>query len=391
MKILMLSSYLPYPLYSGGHIRLFNLLKELSDKHEITFVCEKRDYQTEEDLLEVKKYCKEIFAVNKKKQWTISNILQTGFSSSPFLSVGHSNKSLKYKLRELLAVNKYDLIHIETFYVAPNLPRNVFGQIPTVLAEHNIEYLVYKRFLKISPAVVKPFLMIDVEKIKYWEKWFWKKVTKLVAVSEEEKMLMNREDVEVVPNGVDIDSFKFIEKDNEKDKRILFIGDFRWIQNRDSISWILKDIWPIVRNEIKAKLWIVGRKIPGSIKETYSASDVIFDENASESTPEIFKKSSVLLAPIRVGGGTSFKILEAMASGVPVVTTNLGIEGIKAIDKREVMVADTSEELVNLVKNLFKNDTLYTNISKNARKLIEEKYNWKKIGRKLEEIYENVI
>ena len=205
MKILMVSSYLPYPLFSGGHIRLYNILKLLSEKHKITLICEKRDWQTEEDVLEIKKVCEHVETVERKKQWTVQNIIKTEFSLSPFLIVGHANKDMKKKIKKALEKENFDLIHIETFYVMQNMPKT---DIPIVLVEHNIEYLVYQRFANMAPIFVQPLLFLDVLKLRYRERYFWQKATKLVVVSEAEKKFIKRKDVALVPNGVDIEKFK---------------------------------------------------------------------------------------------------------------------------------------------------------------------------------------
>lgn len=97
MKILVISSYLPYPLFSGGHVRLYNLMRELSRNHEITLVCEKRPFQKKEDLDEVKKICKEVITVDRGKQWSISNVLKAGFSKNSFLVTGHTSLELQKK------------------------------------------------------------------------------------------------------------------------------------------------------------------------------------------------------------------------------------------------------------------------------------------------------
>src|SRR3989344_210895 len=139
MKILVVSSFLPYPLDSGGHVRLYNLVKELSQKHEIALICEKRKYQTEEDIEKLKKFCKKVVVVDRKKQWSIKNVLKTGFSLYPFLLIGHKNQEMNRVITDELKEKSFDVIHIETFYVMQNLPQ---VSIPTVLVEHNIEYLV---------------------------------------------------------------------------------------------------------------------------------------------------------------------------------------------------------------------------------------------------------
>jgi len=393
MKILLVSSFLPYPLFSGGHIRLYNILKLLSKNHEIYLVCEKRNYQTWQDLENIKKFCKKVIAVDRKSQWSLINIVKTGFSRMPFLLIGHSNDEMKKNISLLLQNNKFDLIHVETFYVMQNLPKT---QIPIVLAEHNVEYLVYKRFADKAFLPLRLLLYLDVLKLKYWEEKYWKKATKLVAVSKVDRKIMSkkRKDVEVVPNGVDIDKFKVQSskfKVNKKEKTILFIGDFKWIENVDSVRWILKDIWPKISGKWKMengklKLWIVGRNIPDSIKKLTKDKNVIFDENAGWDTSKIYQKADVLLAPIRVGGGTSFKILEAMASGVPVVTTPLG-NAISAKENEKILIADNASEFYEKIINLLNNQELYKNIAIKARKFIEEKYDWEKIVGKLEEVY----
>ena len=133
----------------------------------------------------------------------------------------------------------------------------------------------------------------------------------------------------------------------------------------------------------------MGRKIPDSIKKLTNDENVIFDENAPNETSEIFRQADLLLAPIRVGGGTSFKILEAMASGTPVVTTRLGIEGIEAKNNEEVLIADDKEGLSDLVVEVIQNEVLYKKIAQKARLLVEEKYDWKVIVKKLEEVYKS--
>lgn len=388
----MVSSYLPFPLFSGGHIRLYNLIKNLSENHEITLVCEKRDFQTEEDVIEVKKICKKVITVVRKKQWSVLNILKTGFSMDPFLIVGHTSEELKLAIRDELVRQNYDVIHVETFYVYQNLPK---VSIPVVLVEHNIEYLVYQRYAKIANPLLKPFFYADILKLKRKEQEVWKKVDKLVAVSNTEKRLMKRADVSIVPNGVDTNNFKFRSFSQiPNEKRVLFIGDFKWLQNRDALEFILKEVWPNIVGKLEAvskntdlKLWIVGKNIPQNLKSLANAKNIILDENNKEETSLIFRKSYILLAPLRVAGGTSYKILEAFASGVAVVTTNLGIEGLEAKNNTHVLSGETPFQLADSVCNLLLDHSLYKRITLNARKFVEEKYDWKKITKKLEEVY----
>nr|MBI5455974.1 glycosyltransferase family 4 protein [Candidatus Levybacteria bacterium] len=400
MKILMVSSFLPFPLFSGGHIRLYNLIKNLSNNdHEITLICEKRQFQTQEDINEVEKICKKVIVVGRLKQWSVSNILKTGISKDPFLVVGHTNNQLKLAIQDELVREKYDIIHVETFYVYQNLPAGKVGlpkvSIPVVLVEHNIEYLVYERYAKLANPFLKPFFYLDILKLKKIEQQAWERADKLVAVSNADKKIIKRADTFIVPNGVDTDSFLFRSFQHvPQEKRILFIGDFKWIQNQDALEFILKEVWPNIlaklstlSKDIDLKLWIVGKNIPEDLKNLAKAKNIILDEKNNQETSLIFRQSYILLAPLRVAGGTSYKILEAFASGTAVVTTDLGIVGLEAKDKTHVLSGETPFELADLVCNLLMDHSLYKRITLNARKFVEDKYDWKKITKKLEEVY----
>ncbi len=397
MKILVVASYLPFPLHSGGHVRLYNLLKELSKNHKLTLVCEKRSFQTEKDVIEVKRYCEEIITIDRKKQWSIQNVLKTGVSSSPFLVTGHTLSEMKSVLIQKLQEKTFDIIHVETFYVFQNLPKTY---IPTVLVEHNIEYSVYEKFVKKASKILQPILALDVIKLKRIEEEYWRQATKLVAVSKDEKMTMSqiRSDVSIVPNGVDISYFNNAwkkVKSKEKTKHILFIGDFKWIQNRKAVEWILDDIWPALQlraknGELRTKLWVVGKNIPENFKSR-GTPDIIFDENAPDETWKIYQKADLLLAPLVVGGGSSYKILEAMASGVPVITTELGATGIDAKDGKELLVRETPEAFAQALEYLLINKDVYETLRKEGKKFVETNYNWKEIAKSLEDVYKNAV
>lgn len=389
MKILVVSSYLPFPLYSGGHIRLYNILKRLNKNHEITLVCERRDYQTQKDISEVEKICRKVISVPRKKQWSFSNILKTGFSAKSFLLTGHDLPEMKSIISKLLASNKFNLIHVETFYVAQNLPQT---SLPVVIGEHNIEYEVYRKYADSIQFFLKTLLKIDIAKIKNAEENTWKNARAVVAVSSQDKEIIEEfnKNTFLAPNGVDLRQFTL--NDSRKTKStVLYIGDFKWVQNRDAVRFILEKIWPSLTAENKKlKLWVVGKNIPEDLK-VLGGENVFFDENAPDDTSEIFKKADILLAPLRVAGGTSYKILEAMASGVPVVTTKFGASGLNAGNDKELIIADDKEEIIEGVERLLGDKKLFNEVAKNARKLIEDKYDWDKIVLGLEKAYEELV
>ncbi len=393
----MISSYLPFPLHSGGQVRLYNLIRELSDKHEITLVCEKRPHQTENDIKELEKICKKVITVTRKKQWSIENVVKAATSSHSFLVTGHTHLEMQRKIQELFLKEKFDVIHVETFYVMQNIP---VTSLPIVLVDHNIEYHVYKRFMSRAPLLAKPLLAIDISKIKKEEQASWRQATKVVAVSEEDKKVMQNAGLEpeLVSNGVNIEQFAYkptnrlLTEKSFATRKVLFIGDFKWLQNKDSVSFILKEVWPLMRSKNNLKLWIVARDIPDSIRSLSNDPSVLFDTQSSvKPTPEIFQEADVLLAPIRVGGGTSYKILESMSCGTPVVTMPMSANAISATDGENIMVGRVPNELAEKTLQILDSQKLYAKIAQNGRKLIEANYSWKEIAKELEKVYKGVL
>lgn len=391
MNILLISSYLPFPLHSGGDIRLYNLIKLLGQEHTITLICEKRSFQTQEDIDAVKRICRNVITVPRKKQWSLRTILKSGFSSHSFLFTGHQHEEMKYAIKKALEKDSYDLIHVETSYVFQNVPQT---SLPIVLVEHNVEYMVYQRFLEKSPFFLRPFLALDVKKIQAEEEKCWKKATHVVAVSQKEKEIIEKTGVKVtlVPNGVDLEAFQYKKNMSAtKEKRILFIGDYKWMQNRDSVRWIVSDIWPRIEKETESTvlLWLIGRSMPEDILKL--KHDRVIVEGASDRpAAELFANAAVLLAPIRIGGGSQYKILEAMAVGTPVVTTSTGAEGLRVLANDELLVADTSSELAKKTIALLTDEKLSSQIAKKARLVIEDQYSWEQITHTLEKVYKEI-
>lgn len=392
MKILMISSYLPFPLFDGGSVRLYNLIKELSHTHEITLICEVRPRQSQEDIKELEKICKKVITISRKKQWSLQNILKAGISKNPFLIVGHTLLKMRNVISKELSTYSYDLIHVETSYVMQNLPPT---ELPVVLVEHNIEYMVYDKFRQQALLPLRPLLNIDIGKLRRVEENFWQRATQVVTVSDVDKKIVEKTGIsaETVFNGVDLAKFKLKDRDSfgQSPKQFLFIGNFKWLQNRDAARWVLQDIWPKIKEKTTGEivLRVVGRDMPDDIKN-WKDSLVVIEENSDRSTEEIFAESFALLAPIRIGGGSQYKILESMAVGTPVVTTPLGLSGLNVSGSDDLLVGKTEEDISEIAANLVGNSKLYKKLAANGRRKIEDEYTWGKIAKKLDKIYQEV-
>ena len=391
MKILMLTPYLPFPLHSGGQIRSYNLLKNLSKKHQVTLFSFIRSSTEKKYIKELKKHCHKVKVFKRRKAWDPRNIILSALTPYPFLVSIYLSSSVKKAVAKELNSQTYDLIHAETFYVMPNLPNSV--SLPTLLVEQTIEYLVYQRFIENSKLFfLKPLLYFDVFKIKFWEKHYWQKATRLVAMSVSDKNMMSKsvkhKKVDVVANGVDVEHFNKVKPQKPTIPTILFVGNFKWLPNKDAAKFLVTKIWPKIKEKLpQAKLWIVGRNpTPDIINLSQRGSINITGDIDDIRTA--FSRSHLMLAPIRNGRGTKYKVLEAMASRVPVVTTRLGIEGIKAKDS--VIVAESADNLASNTIKVLTNPKLAESMAKEAQAIVYQSYNWQSISRKLDQIYKQL-
>ncbi|MFH1244051.1 MAG: glycosyltransferase family 4 protein [bacterium] len=386
----MLTPYLPYPLVSGGQIRTYNLLKHLSLHHDITLFALIKDDSERQYLSELKKYCRHIeFFKRTKNPFVLRNILLAGFSPYPFVVTRNLPLGMKRSVQAELARSRYDLIHAETFYMMPNIPGTL---VPIILAEQTIEYLGYQDYMKKSNLILRPILAIDVMKIKYWERYFWRKADKLITMSEEDKTFIERElgestSTSVVANGVDLKFFSEVKKRLPVDPTVLFVGTFKWLPNIEAVEEIVHKIWPLILNRLPmAKLKIVGFSPTAKI-QAYGEDKSIEVLGGIDDIRDAFASSHILLAPIRSGKGTRYKVLEAMITGTPVVATTLAVEGLDLQNGQEVLIADTSSGLADAAVTLLTDRSLQLKLSRAGEAIVRRGYSWDIIAKDLDKVY----
>jgi glycosyltransferase involved in cell wall biosynthesis len=392
MKILMLTPYLPYPPTSGGQTRSYNLIKILSKTHDITLFSLIKEEREKKHVKELLKYCKNVKVFKRSKTpFTLRNILLTGFGTYPFLVIRNLVPEERNAINEELKKESYDLIHAETFYVMPHIPKT---KIPILLVDQTIEYLVYKHYVRDqAPLIAKPLFTIDVTKLKYCETHFWKMADKVVAMSDadrkEMKKLVKNLAVDIVPNGVDMNHFSR-KKEYPRAPKILYVGNFKWLQNVEAVKVLIQKVWPKIKKTRKdAILWIVGKFITSEIKG-YASKDIIITENIKD-IRQAYSTSSVLVAPIQGPGGTRLKILEAMASGLPVVTTPVGAEGLDVENGKHAFISDKWTDLGELTLKILNDKELAIRMGDEARGFVEKNYSWQNSALILDGLYKKLV
>lgn len=394
MRILMLTPYLPYPLHSGGQIRTYNFLKQLSSKHQVTLFALIKDEDEKKYIPVLKQFCQDVQVFKRSSHpFTLRNILRTAVSSYPFLVIRNYVAEVKKAVAMELKKHDYDLIHAETFYMMPHLPAT---KVPVLLVEQTIEYLGYESYAAKASSLLRPILNIDIQKIKFWETHYWQNCTKLVVMSNEDKNFIAKtigssQNIEVVENGVDTDWFDEKDRHEPNQPTLLSVGTFKWLPNVEAVRFLVSSVWPVIKSNVDdARLWIVGASPTEEIK-TLATKDVQI--TVTGDIPDIrdaFVASHVLLAPVFSGKGTRYKILEALAAGTPVVATETAVEGLGVKHKVHVMVSNQAEEMAQFAIELIKSPKERKRLARNGRRFVRENFDWALISKKLDSIYRSI-
>ncbi len=199
-------------------------------------------------------------------------------------------------------------------------------------------------------------------------------------------------DIAVVPHGVDIEEFRPPEKREGARPTVMFLGNYPHDPNRDAVIFFATEVWPTIKKKIPgSRFLVVGRGPTRDMLELAKRDPSIEITGEVEDVRSYFRDSDVFVCPVRLGGGFRGKILEAMASGVPVVSTGLGAEGVPARTGENILLADTPEEFAGAAVRLLEDEGLRNRIATNARKLVVENFSWQRGVEILSEVLEQVV
>jgi len=235
---------------------------------------------------------------------------------------------------------------------------------------------------------------INLKGLKKYEFEMYRQADKVLTLTpqgKDELLEVSQDlDIAVVPHGVDIEKFGFSHPEGEE-KRLVFVGNYLHYPNADAMLHFLSDVWPGLKDLVPdVKLSIVGQGPPSEL-QAYAQEEGIEVTGRVDDVVPYLKKGRIFICPVRLGGGFRGKILEAMAVGRPIVSTSLGAEGIPAQDGENILIADKAEDFARNIHNLLSDASLYQKISRNGRRLVEDKYAWEKGVEVLEGVLEAMM
>jgi len=397
VNILFLTTALPYPLHSGAAIRTFNLIKSIAKRYRITFVAFGNPLQEKDNIKVLKKICADVKVIPLKstKVAPLCILTRSIFSNKPYTIAKYSSRNMKNLLKGFLKNGNIDMIHCDHLHMAQYVQD--VTSIPKIIDEHNIETDIAKRFIKHNSSLIKrvSVFLLQYRKLLKYEPSVCKHFNRCLTVSELDKAYIEKmapeAQVRVIPNGVDLDYFKSQDKETPQ-KALVFTGAMDWIANEDAMLYFCNDILSLVKVKIPdIKLYIVGRNPSAKAQKlSKGRTDVIITGKVKDVRPYIVK-SSVYIVPLRIGGGSRLKILEALAMKKAVVSTSVGCEGLNVSHEKNIIVADTPEAFARRTIGLLENKKLREQMGEAGRRLVEAQYGWDAISKRLCRIYDEVI
>ena len=375
MKILFLSRWFPYPMNNGSKIRIHNLLRGLSQHHDVTLLSFADLPGVSPEASEVQEICAKVVVVPWKEfdPTTIRARLAI-LNLKPRSIVDTFSPEMARAITKTLNEQAYDLIIASQLQMTAYYP--YFQGIPAIFEEFEIGLFSDRAFS--SDGKMRLRQALTWFKLRTYLSKLLNAFQACTVASEQERQLLVRnfpgfkKKVALIPNCLNLDEYKGVRAE-KKPNTLIFSGPFKYRVNYDAMLWFVGKVFPLILEQIPdTQLVITGdhANLPLPSTQNITLSGYVDDIKS------LIASCSVSIAPLLSGGGTRLKILEAMALGTPVVATSKGAEGLDATDGKDLLHANFPAEFAECVIRLLKDDVLRMELAGNASLLVQEKYNW---------------
>ena len=394
MKILFLSPTVPFPLTDGGRIRVFNLLKQIAAKSDVTLLALETQPTDAKGVTELQQLGIQVHLVPNAPtlpRLSFGTLLNAFLKRQPITVARYARPAYRQKFRELVATENFDLVHYEMFHTAQF---RTDTDLPGVLSQQNVDSAIWRR---LCGETTHPFY-----KFVYW--------TQQLAFQRYERVLSPRFDavactsdidaavfqqhsaedtIEIIPNGVEVTHYQ-PDFSSEAPAHLIYIGSMDWYPNEDAVAFFVDEVLPRIQEKIpEVQFSIVGGNPSVRVQKLAEREGVIVTGRVPEIKP-YFAEATVFVVPLRIGSGTRLKILEALAMGKAIVSTSVGAEGLDLKDGEEIFIADEPIAFADAVTRLLTDLSLRRKIGENGRTRVERDYDWRSIGEKLHNLYESL-
>lgn len=384
MKILYLTSRVPYPINKGDKLRSFYQIKYLSDKHEIFL------FSIDEENISLSKenplqhYCKHIKVERIGKIRILRNLINNILCELPFQTAYFYDKKIKKSLIEEIKKINPDVIICQLIRCAEYVRE--LKEIPKIIDYVDVISKGLERRMERVNFILRLLLMIELKRVKKYEKSILDEFDDAIIITENDRNQLPVSDfskINVLPNGIDLDYFAPVNSQKEYD--LFFSGNLNYPPNVDASFFLVKKILPLVLNEKPNVKVLIGGSTP-SRKLLKLQNEVVDIKGWVDDIREYYQKSKIFVAPMRLGTGLQNKLLQAMAMKIPCVVSELTAKGLVNEGRGVLLVANSAEEFKNHILKLLNDKDFYEELSESAYSFVHRYYNWNKIINNLESI-----
>jgi glycosyltransferase involved in cell wall biosynthesis len=404
LSVLFVTPFLPSPPSFGAQRRLHELISGVASANDVSVLSlVDPNEDLEEAIRATEQYCRRVVTVANpaygagRARKRLLQLASLG-STHSFEWLGHSEKPFRDALAQMLA-RRFDVVHFELGPMAAYANACSLGPGPRpvlCLDEHNIEYDIVRRTAVAEAGPLRrAYSAIEWRKVRREERQAWSHLDGCTLTSARDEQLLLEDAPEartaVVPNGVDVEFFRPSSIAAPRGPQtLLFFGAIDYYPNTDAMLFFLNDVFPRLHEKYpRLRLCVVGRRPPESIVAHRSAHVEV--TGVVDDVRPWLDRADVVIAPLRIGGGTRLKILEAMAMGKAIVSTSLGAEGLDVVAERDLLIADDAEAFVHQTARLLDDPALARRVGSGARRLVASRYSWKAAVDRLSNFYGELI
>jgi polysaccharide biosynthesis protein PslH len=396
MKILWVKAGKLLPVDSGGKIRSFNLLRHLARRHRVTLLSYyggNRDQEYESAIERELPGARTVHTA--APEGTVAQSLDYLVrlpSAAPYAVRKFTDSIVRREVERLLGNGGTDVAVCDFLSASLNFPTD--PATPVVLFQHNVETMLWRRMAKTEKSPVRKLSYnIEAKKMGSYEKAALKRFGHIIAVSDADREEMLRLvpgcSITVVPTGVDTEKYKVVESVSGDPPIVVFTGSMDWEPNIDAMEYFCQEIWPTILTEFpNARFQIVGRTPHPRVRRLTSESVEV--TGSVPSVTDYLKSATVVIVPLRIGGGTRLKVYEAMAMGKALVSTSICAEGLDFADGRDLYIADDAKSFCAAILQLLRDPGLRRQCEVNAAALAA-RYDWAQIARQFAQVLEEVV
>ena len=400
MRILWLGHNLAYPPKGGPLQRNYNLLKQAAKHHEVHALVFDQpasrppDVGPQDCVDALLKFCASVDWVplpqdrlGVSRYWRALGALLTG---EPYEFRWLRSKNMIFRLKRLTERLHFDVVHVDTLGLAPYAA--LVTGAGTVLNHHDIESaLVRRRAASAGSLLWRKFWSQEAAHLLAAERRWCPSFNVNMVVSDDEGKLLKpscgKSKICVVPNGVDVSYFT--PRTDPGGSRLLFCGRLDQIANKGAITYFFDSIWPELSAKVRnLEIDVVGKNPPGWLMELSQRDPRVHVPGFVDDVRPYFQKATVFVCPITDGGGTRLKIIDALAMGMPVVSTTFAASGLKLSHGVHILTADTADRFITSISELLSDKDMRDSLTREALELVTNTYSWETIGRSLINAYE---